>query len=395
MKNFFADLHIHVGMSEKGQWIKIPTSRRLTIQNILSEAADRKGLDMIGIIDAMSPLVLSDLEELLQQGLLTLCSGGGYRYLDKITILLGAEIETVEEKGGQSHTLVFLPDIPSMRSFSQRMAKHIRNICLSSQNAHINLGRLIEIAVEHEAIVIPAHVFTPHKSLFGVCCERLENILTEKQIHHISAIELGLSADSIFADRIPGLAQFSFLSNSDAHSLDKIAREYNVLALETSSFTEFRKACVREAGRKISANYGLDPRLGKYHRTFCTNCSGIILQSIDENSQCPYCQATKLIKGVFDRVEEIAAQNIPNHPLHRAPYFYQIPLEFIPGIGKKVMAKLLQAFGTEMSIIHEVQHSDLIACIGQRLADSIVEARSGQAQIVNGGGGIYGRVVKS
>lgn len=395
MENFFADLHIHVGISEKGQWIKIPTSRRLTIQNILDEAADRKGLDMIGVIDALSPLVLSDLEDLVQKGFLTLSSGGGYRYLDKITVLLGAEIETVEDKGGQSHTLIFLPDILSMHKFSQRMAKHIRNICLSSQNAHINLGKLIEIAAEHEAIVIPAHVFTPHKSLFGVCCERLENILTEKQIHYISAIELGLSADSIFADRIPELAQFSFLSNSDAHSLDKIAREYNVLALEAPSFAEFRKACVREAGRKVSANYGLDPRLGKYHRTFCMACNGVILQSIDENSQCPYCQANKLIKGVFDRVEEIAAQNTPNHPLHRAPYFYQIPLEFIPGIGKKAMGKLLKEFGTEMSIIHEVKHSDLIACIGQRLADFIVETRSGQARIVSGGGGIYGRVVKS
>ncbi|GBG55015.1 hypothetical protein SPFL3102_01113 [Sporomusaceae bacterium FL31] len=395
MEKFFADLHIHVGISEKGQWIKIPTSRRLTIQNILNEAADRKGLDMIGVIDALSPLVLSDLEDLVQKGLLTLSSGGGYRYLDKITVLLGAEIETVEDIGGQSHTLVFLPDISSMQRFSQQMAKYIRNICLSSQNAHMNLGKLIEIAAEYEAIVIPAHVFTPHKSLFGVCCERLENILTEKQVNHISAIELGLSADSIFADRIPELAQFSFLSNSDAHSLDKIAREYNVLALEAPSFTEFRKACVREAGRKITANYGLDPRLGKYHRTFCTACNGVILQSIDANSQCPYCQANKLIKGVFDRIEEIAAQNTPNHPLHRAPYFYQIPLEFIPGIGKKAMEKLLKEFGTEMSIIHEVKYADLIACIGQRLADFIVETRSGQARIVNGGGGIYGRVVKS
>ncbi len=33
--------------------------------------------------------------------------------------------------------------------------------------------------------------------------------------------------------------------------------------------------CIAEAGRRVAANYGLDPRLGKYHRTFCLQCGNI------------------------------------------------------------------------------------------------------------------------
>ena len=393
MKGFFADLHVHVGMSEQGKWVKIPTSRHLTITNILAEAADRKGLAVIGVIDALSPLVLKDLSDLADRGLLSLCSGGGYRYLDKLTLLLGAEIETVEEGGGQSHTLIFLPDIAEMRRFSKEMAAYIRNINLSSQNAHMPLGRLIDIAGAYEAVIIPAHVFTPHKSLFGVCCKRLDAILSDRQMASIAAIELGLSADSAMADRMPDLAQFTFLSNSDAHSLDKIAREYNVLTMAEPSFTEFVKTCLRQDGRKVAANYGLDPRLGKYHRSCCRNCQEIVAAA-SLQGQCPGCGSKQLTKGVFDRIEEIAVLSRPEHPGHRPPYLHQIPLTFIPGIGKRGMEKLLADFGTEMNILHMASPDELTNSVGARLADCIAETRSGQARIVNGGGGIYGRVTR-
>ena len=38
MNRYFADFHIHVGISEAGQWVKIPTSRNLTVRTILDTA---------------------------------------------------------------------------------------------------------------------------------------------------------------------------------------------------------------------------------------------------------------------------------------------------------------------------------------------------------------------
>ena len=43
--------------------------------------------------------------------------------------------------------------------------------------------------------------------------------------------------------------------------------------MEDISFKELVKALKNEDGRKILANYGLDPKLGKYHRTYCELCN--------------------------------------------------------------------------------------------------------------------------
>lgn len=63
MKEFFADLHIHIGRTHKGKAVKITASNQLTFSNIIEEASERKGLDMIGIIDMHSPQVLEEVED--------------------------------------------------------------------------------------------------------------------------------------------------------------------------------------------------------------------------------------------------------------------------------------------------------------------------------------------
>lgn len=394
LNQYFADLHIHVGMSESGKWIKIPTSRRLTVREILREAAERKGMDIVGIIDALSPLVLADIILLIEEGLLAPASGGGYLYQGRMLLILGAEIETKEQNGGLAHTLVFVPDIETMTAFSNYMSQYIKNINLSSQNAHMPLNQLVNIANNFDSLIVPAHVFTPHKSLYGVCCDRLEHILSDKELEMLAAIELGLSSDSDMADRIGELSYYTFVTNSDAHSLDKIAREYNVFAMNTLSFAEVGKTLSRTDKRQVKANYGLNPRLGKYHHTFCSNCTFTDTYGLTDR-RCPQCGSDSLVKGVFDRINEIADYPEPHHPSHRPEYCYQIPLEFIPGLGKKIMSKLLEEFETEMNILHYATHDALTKVAGGKIADFIISARTGTATITAGGGGIYGRLVKT
>lgn len=393
MNQYFADLHIHVGISESGKWVKIPTSRRLTVREILSEASGRKGMDIVGIVDALSPLVLADINMLVAEGLLVPVNSGGYLYKQHMLLVLGAEIETREANGGLAHTLVFIPDIETMTAFSTYMSRFIRNINLSSQNAHMPLGQLINIASSFDSLIVPAHVFTPHKSLYGVCCDKLSYILADKEMSKLAAIELGLSADSDMADRIAELSDYTYVTNSDAHSLDKIAREYSVFGMEALSFAEIAKALSRTGGRQVLANYGLDPRLGKYHHTFCSNCAFTDTYGLT-GCCCPQCGSSSLVKGVFDRINEIADYSEPYHPAHRPRYFYQIPLEFIPGLGKKNMTKLLDAFDTEMNILHYATHEALAKVVGSKIAEFIISARTGAVAITAGGGGMYGRMLK-
>ncbi|MCL6508580.1 MAG: endonuclease Q family protein, partial [Bryobacteraceae bacterium] len=71
------------------------------------------------------------------------------------------------------------------------------------------------------------------------------------------------------ADQIAELHRYPYLTNSDAHSLRKIAREYEEVRLAAPTFAELEKALRGEDGRAIVANYGLNPKLGKYHQTVC------------------------------------------------------------------------------------------------------------------------------
>ena len=51
MYEIFADLHVHIGRSESGKPIKITAARSLNFANIAKECADRKGINVVGIID--------------------------------------------------------------------------------------------------------------------------------------------------------------------------------------------------------------------------------------------------------------------------------------------------------------------------------------------------------
>ena len=394
MYEIFADLHVHIGRSENNKPIKITAARSLNFANIAKECADRKGINVVGIIDCASPYVIEDIENFLKQGDAYEIPDGGIIYKDKVCIILGSEIETSEVndqgKTGSAHNLCYFPTLKDIKAFSNEMSHHIKNITLSSQRADISAYDLVDIVEKYNGVLIPAHAFTPHKSFYGNCTDRLEKIFKEK-FNKIFAIELGLSSDTYLVDEISELETRSFLTNSDAHSLPKIAREYNKMQVEDISFKEILKAIKGEDGRKILANYGLDPKLGKYHRTYCEKCDKPIPGKAPI-TKCPDCDSSNITMGVFDRIEVIKDKEKTKSPDFRPPYIYQVPLTFIPGLGGKTIDKLLDNFETEMNILHKLSKDDIEAVVGEKIANNIVNAREGKVNIEAGGGGVYGRI---
>ena len=393
MNEIFADLHVHIGRSENGKPIKITGARSLNFANIAKECYERKGIDVVGIIDCASPYVIEDIENFLKTGEAYELKDGGIIYKDKVCIILGSEVETSEKnedgKTGSAHNLCYFPTLKDIKGFSQEMSKHIHNITLSTQRSDVSGYELIDIVEKYNGVLIPAHVFTPFKSYYGNCTRRIERIFKEKY-NKIFAIELGLSSDTYYADKISELASKQFVTNSDAHSLPKIAREYNKLLVEDISFKEIFKAIKGEDGRKIICNYGLDPKLGKYNRSFCEDCNCSI-ETPAPALKCDKCGGTNITMGVFDRIEMIKDQESTS-PSFRPEYHYQVPLQFMPGVGNKAIEKLLSAFGTEMTILNKVTRDDLESCVGEKLADVIDNARQGKMHIHAGGGGVYGKV---
>ena len=395
MYEIFADLHVHIGRSENGKPIKITAARSLNFANIARECAERKGINVVGIIDCASPYVIEDIENFLKTGEAYELEDGGIIYKDKVCILLGSEVETSERgrngKCGSAHNVCFFPHLKDIKQFSNELSRHLKNITLSTQRTDLSGYELIDIVEKYNGILIPAHAFTPHKSYYGSCTDRLEDIFKEK-FHKIFAIELGLSSDTYLADTISELETRSFLTNSDAHSLPKIAREYNKMLVEDISFKEIVKALKNEDGRKIIANYGLDPKLGKYHRTYCDDCEKSI-ETKEPVEICPMCGGKNVTFGVFDRIELVKDKEKTKSPKNRPPYVYQVPLGFIPGVGGKTITKLLDNFETEMNILHKLSKDDIEAVVGEKVAIQIENARSGNCQVQSGGGGNYGKIL--
>ena len=395
MKEIFADLHVHIGRSENGKPIKITAARSLNFANIAKECADRKGIQMVGIIDCASPYVIEYIETFLKNGDAYEIEDGGIIYKDKVCIILGSEVETSEVnedgKTGSAHNLCYFPTLKDIKEFSKEMSNYIHNITLSTQRARISAYNWVDIVEKYNGILIPAHIFTPYKSFYGNCTKSLKRIFKEK-FEKIFAVELGLSADTFLADEISELETRTFITDSDAHSLPKIAREYNKILMENISFKELVKALKNEDGRKVLANYGLDPKLGKYHRTYCDNCNKTI-ETKEPVDACPYCGSNKVTFGVFDRIELIKDKKETKSPANRPPYIYQVPLGFIPGVGGKTIEKLLDTFETEMNILHKLSKDDIEAVVGEKVANSIEKARKGQAKVQSGGGGNYGKIL--
>jgi DNA helicase-2/ATP-dependent DNA helicase PcrA len=138
------------------------------------------------------------------------------------------------------------------------------------------------------ALMIPAHAWTPWFAVFGSQSgfDSLEECFGE-MTPHIHAIETGLSSDPKMNWRLPSLDQVFLVSNSDAHSLDKLGREANVFEMKEPSFAELRRILVEKDVKKFIETIEFFPEEGKYH--------------VDGHRLCDFSctpQETKRLKGL-------------------------------------------------------------------------------------------------
>lgn len=382
MRTYFADLHVHIGRTIYGDPVKITASDQLTLTNIVDHAAYQKGLDMVGVIDSHVPNVQSEILRLIEEGKAVELSEGGIRY-GPLTLLLGCEVEVYDENcQGPIHVLCYFPTMAAIQRFTVWLSERVTNITLSSQRMYGTARDLQNYVKAEGGVFIPAHIFTPFKSLYGKgVIESLKEVLDPRLI---DGVELGLSADSSMAGGIEELSPYPFLTNSDAHSLPKIAREYQSIKMEQCTFEELLLSLHEQQGRRIVANYGMNPLLGKYYTTVCLTC-------LKDPENCN-CDEASVVKGVADRIGELKKGE--GHSRKRPPYIPQIPLEYLPKLGPKTLEKLLKAFGTEMNILHYCSKEELETIVPSSLAYTIVQNRSGHVAVEAGGGGTYGRIKK-
>jgi len=395
---FVADLHIHSKYSRA-------TSKDMNLES-LDKWAKIKGIKVMGTGDFTHPVWFQELKSQLEPaepGLYKFKNGGS-----ETRFMLTAEISSIYSQGGKVrriHNLVFAPSL--------EIAEKI-NVALSWQGnlesdgrpilgiSSIDLAKLV-FNISGEAVIIPAHAWTPWFSIFGSMSgfDSIEECFGD-YAKNIFAIETGLSSDPEMNWRLSQLDRISLISNSDSHSAGKVGREANVFDTELS-YNGIISAIREKDPKKFLYTIEFFPEEGKYHYDGHRLC-GIVFspeETKKHNNICPKC-GKPLTIGVMNRVEQLADRPVGYQPQGRVPFKKLVPLNEIiaesfgvlPG-SKKVIAeyeRLIGIFGTELKILLEVDLNNIKSQASLELNEAIGRMREGKVKIRPGYDGEYGKV---
>ena len=331
-----ADFHIHSCFS-------MASSKDMLIKNIAPKAK-LKGLNLMGTGDGLHPKWLDIIEES------TTYSGDGIYSTKDMDFVITTEIEGKNK----IHHLIIIPDIDIARELSEKLPS--KNKAIDGRpKTHLDGAEILELVRQYDCLIGPAHAFTPWTGMYK-SFDSIYDCYGAK----VDFVELGLSADTYMADTVAELKDFTFLSNSDAHSPwpHRLGREFNRMELDDISFSSVKYAIKHS---NIKANYGLVPNLGKYHMTACTKCFKIIDPEIARKNKMKCDCGGRIKKGVDYRIFEISDFKSPKHPDFRPPYIHLMPLaELISTVYDKgvttktvqnIWQKLVDNFADEINVL--------------------------------------------
>ena len=408
---YIADLHIHSRFSRA-------TSKALDLEHIHA-AAMRKGVAVVGTGDFTHPAWLEEIREKLvpaEPGLLRLrddLASEAERDVPApcrapVRFLLSVEISNIYKKGDRVrkvHNLILSPDVESAARL-QAALERIGNIRSDGRPIlGLDSRDLLEIVLEssEQACLIPAHIWTPWFSALG-SKSGFDSIadcygdLTE----HIFAVETGLSSDPPMNWRCAQLDRFSLVSNSDAHSPDKVGREANLFDTELSYFAMMDALRAGDTARALGT-VEFFPEQGKYHYDGHRKCGARMrpAETVAADGLCPGCGKPVTV-GVMHRVEILADRPAGERPAGTASYHSLVSLKEVVGEilsvgpGSKKVARtvedLLGGLGPELHILMETPLEDVGRAGGEILAEGVQRIRTGEITIAAGYDGEYGTV---
>jgi len=407
---YIGDFHIHSHYS-------IATSKQL-IPEYLEYWAALKGIKVVGTGDFSHPGWIKELKDKLEPaepGLFKLKKE--YRLKEtkdlssifdtEIRFILTAEISNIYKKNDKVrkvHNIIFAPSYNVVEDIQKSIQDLGGNITSDGRPIlGLDSKDLLQLCLDasNEIFFIPSHVWTPWFSVLGAKSgfDSLEECF-EDLTKYIHAVETGLSSDAPMNWRVSSLDNFTLISNSDAHSPEKLGRNANLFNADIS----YDAIVNAMKGDKISFLGTIDmfPQEGKYHHAGHRRCN----LSMDAKEVkkykgiCPACQKSVTL-GVMDRVETLADRDDAKSRPNCFPFYSTIPLKEIlselRGVGptsKKIFKEymdLLQELGPELQILLEKNIND-IESMDNELALGIENMRNKKVSIKPGFDGEYGKI---
>ena len=410
---FYADLHIHSKYSRA-------TSKNCDLEH-LAIWGRKKGIGIVGTGDFTHPAWRAELEEKLvpsEPGLFRLrpdiereverrlppaCRSHG----NAVRFMLSVEISTIYKKFDKTrkvHHLIYAPDFDATDRVIDRLSR-IGNLRSDGRPIlGLDSRHLLEIALESgpDSYLVPAHIWTPwfaalgSKSGFDAIDECYGDLAP-----HIFAVETGLSSDPPMNWRVSSLDRFRLVSNSDAHSPEKLGREVCVFDTDLDYFA-LREAL--ETGRGYSGTLEFFPEEGKYHLDGHRHCHVRLSpgETRERGGRCPVC-GKPLTVGVMHRVEDLADRPEEGTPPATAgPMQSLIPLpEILSEIhevgpkSQKVTShfeRLLGQLGPELPLLNALPLEDIELAASPLVAEALSRLRKQEVIRSAGYDGVYGTI---
>ena len=404
-QTYIGDLHIHSRFSRA-------TSRDGDPEH-LEFMARKKGIHILGTGDFTHPTWRAELMEKLEpaeDGLYVLKEE--YRIHqegvpeEKPRFLVTGEISSIYKKNERVrkvHSLLLLPGLEEAEAFSRRL-ELIGNIHSDGRPIlGLDCRDLLEIMLETcpEAVYVPAHIWTPHFSLFGAFSgfDSIEECFGDLT-PYIHALETGLSSDPPMNWRVSALDSYFLVSNSDAHSPAKLGREATLFQTELS-YAGIAKAI--NTGEGLAGTLEFFPEEGKYHFDGHRKCGLCISpqETAEFGGRCPVC-GKKITIGVLNRVEQLADRPEDYVRPDAKPFESLVPLPEViaastgaSAAGKKVQEtcdRLVGALGPEFFILRQAPIEDIRHAAGPLVAEGISRLREGRVKRTPGYDGEYGKI---
>lgn len=373
-----------------------------------------KGIDVIGTGDFTHPewfVELKDKLEVTSNNLFKLKDNYRKLYIpescrSEVFFMLTTEISCIYSKNGRIrkiHNLVFIPDFNVASKINAALSK-IGNLSADGRPIlGLDAKELLKIIrdISDEAMLVPAHAWTPHFSIFGSNSgfDSFEECF-EELTPYVYSIETGLSSDPPMNWRLSHLDHITLISNSDAHSPAKLGREATIFDTDIS-YKAIIDAIKNKRG--FLGTIEFFPQEGKYHYDGHRTC-GIRLspkETIKHNYLCPVC-GKKVTIGVMHRVEKLADREDGFRPEGSPPYYSIIPLPEIiagtlkVGVNSKTVEneyfKLIEKLGNEFKILINASVDEIESAGSPVLSKAISRMRAGNVHIEPGFDGEYGKI---